>query len=212
MKYDFIEIGTSDFDTLIQTCKNERGLSIEPLKFYQDRLPNKPNVKKINSAISDEVGEMPIFYIHENDIKKYKLPDWIRGCNSVGTLHQSLDGKVKWVDDILKRCLKPFNLQVKDIVRKEMVSVINWETLVKNENISSIDVLKIDTEGHDIIILNDYLKNCVNNTNLYAKKIQFESNQLISEMEVDNMISKLESIGYKLIERGHETILSYEKI
>ena len=37
MDYDFIEIGTSDFNTCIQTCKDsEIGLSIEPLKIYID--------------------------------------------------------------------------------------------------------------------------------------------------------------------------------
>ena len=48
MNYDFIEVGTSDFDTLIQDATdNCIGLCIEPIKFYLDRLPNKPNVKKI---------------------------------------------------------------------------------------------------------------------------------------------------------------------
>ena len=34
MKYDFIEIGTSDFDTLLETTTNKIGISIEPLKYY----------------------------------------------------------------------------------------------------------------------------------------------------------------------------------
>jgi hypothetical protein len=35
MKYDFIEIGTSDFDTEIENCDdNKKGLSIEPVKIY----------------------------------------------------------------------------------------------------------------------------------------------------------------------------------
>ena len=53
MKYDFIEIGTSDYDTLIQQCgDDEIGLSIEVVKSYIDRLPEKKNVKKINCGIS----------------------------------------------------------------------------------------------------------------------------------------------------------------
>ena len=38
MRYDFIEIGTSDFDTLLQESQSEIGLSIEPLKIYLDNL------------------------------------------------------------------------------------------------------------------------------------------------------------------------------
>lgn len=213
MKYDFIEIGTSDFDTLLQTCgDNEIGLSIEPLKCYQDKLPNRSNVKKINAAISNTNEDMEIFYIDEGDIKKYNLPDWVRGCNSVGKIHPSLNAEVKWVDDILIRCLKPFKInEVKQIVRKEKIKVINWDTLVVNESIESIGFLKIDTEGHDIVILKDYLRKCESNPNLLAKKIQFESNQLIPKDEVDNIIKIIEDKGYTLKERGHETILMKNK-
>ena len=51
--YDFIEIGTSDFDTLIQKCSDDSvGLSIEPLKSHLDRLLNKPNVKKARKPVN----------------------------------------------------------------------------------------------------------------------------------------------------------------
>lgn len=47
MILDFIEIGTSDFDTIIQSNTYKHGLSIEPIKYYIDRLPNKEGVKKL---------------------------------------------------------------------------------------------------------------------------------------------------------------------
>ena len=53
MKYDFIEIGTSDFDTLLETTINKIGISIEPLKYYLDNLPNNDKVIKVNCAIED---------------------------------------------------------------------------------------------------------------------------------------------------------------
>jgi len=47
MFLDFIEIGTSDFNTLIQAAgPNTRGLSIDPISLYIDRLPNRPGCKK----------------------------------------------------------------------------------------------------------------------------------------------------------------------
>ena len=52
--YDFIEIGTSDFHTLIESATDKTiGLSIEPIKTYLDRLPNKENVFKVQAAVSD---------------------------------------------------------------------------------------------------------------------------------------------------------------
>ena len=47
--FNFVEIGTSDFDTEIQKAgDSDVGLSVEPLKKYLDRLPNKPNCVKVN--------------------------------------------------------------------------------------------------------------------------------------------------------------------
>ena len=56
IKYDFIEVGTSDFHTLIQECSDESvGLSVEPISKYLDRLPNKPNVSKVVFILSISV-------------------------------------------------------------------------------------------------------------------------------------------------------------
>ena len=47
MHYNFVEIGTSDFDTLIEGADDEQvGLSIEPIAYYLNKLPDKKNVKK----------------------------------------------------------------------------------------------------------------------------------------------------------------------
>ena len=40
MRLDYIEIGTSDFETLVETLDGN-GISIEPLSFYLNKLPNK---------------------------------------------------------------------------------------------------------------------------------------------------------------------------
>ena len=46
---DFLEIGTADFDTEIEKSDNNtRGFSIEPLKIYLDKLPEKSLCKKFN--------------------------------------------------------------------------------------------------------------------------------------------------------------------
>jgi hypothetical protein len=84
IKYDFIEVGTSDFHTLIQDCGDEVvGLSIEPITEYINNLPDKPNVTKIKAALSDEDGEIQIYRIPSEEITKNYLPFWVRGCNSV---------------------------------------------------------------------------------------------------------------------------------
>jgi hypothetical protein len=62
--YDFIEVGTANFDTIIEKVDdNTRGISIEPLKFYLDQLPDKKNVVKVNAALSNKDGFIDIYYI-----------------------------------------------------------------------------------------------------------------------------------------------------
>ena len=61
MKYNFIEIGTSDFRTLA-TDTEKTGISIEPVKEYFDNLPTREGLIKINAAVSDVSGEGQMYY------------------------------------------------------------------------------------------------------------------------------------------------------
>lgn len=65
MFYDFIEIGTSDFDTEIQKHPEKRGISIEPVKYYLDRLPESRTCKKLNMGISNYTGTGKVNYLSE---------------------------------------------------------------------------------------------------------------------------------------------------
>jgi autotransporter strand-loop-strand O-heptosyltransferase len=176
--YDFIEIGTSDFDTLIQSCSQDAiGLSIEPLKFYLDKLANKDNVKKMQVAISDEDGEIDIYYIKEDKIISHSLPWWVRGSNSIGKPHPFT---VKEIGEELYNAL----------VTIEKIPTLSWNTLVTQESIGSIDFLKIDTEGFDHIILKDYYFACKKKPKLFAKKIKFERHPEVSNLQgIDEIIS-----------------------
>lgn len=174
--YDFIEIGTSDFHTLIESANESTiGLCVEPILYYLNSLPEKNNVKKINAAISDSTGSINIYHITPEVIKEYNLPFWVRGCNSISSPHQYAREKIgKELYD--------------SIVSITEVPKINWETLIFEQKIGGIGFLKIDTEGHDHIILKDYLKNCLENPSLYADKIRFEYNESSNKKELDRLI------------------------
>lgn len=183
MIYDFIEIGTSDFRTLIETAKeNEIGLSIEPISFYLDNLPNKKNVKKANYAMSDKMGSTFVYYVKPNDIAKHNLPYWVRGCNSINEPHPSI---VKILGD-----------KHDSIVTKEEIKLVTWEFICKEYEITGIKYLKIDTEGHDSIILDAYYEFCKNNPNVLATEILFEYNVLSDASHTQSVISKFLELGY----------------
>jgi autotransporter strand-loop-strand O-heptosyltransferase len=199
INYDFIEIGTSDFDTLIELSDDSTvGLTIEPLGFYLDKLPNKQNVKKLQVAISDKDSEIDIYYIPENEINNHSLPWWVRGSNSVGKPHSFT------VKEIGKELYD-------ELVTIEKVPTITWNTLVESEKIGSISYLKVDTEGYDHIIIQDYLNMCENNPELYAEKIKFERHPEVSNIQkIDELIGKFKDYYCEI--NGTDVILTKVKI
>lgn len=179
-----IEIGTSDFRT--QAGKVD-GIFIEPVKYYFDRLPE---CRKENIAISNYEGEIDIYYLTHEEIKKYNLPDWLRGCNSVGSVHPT-------TNSVLSLSGIPL-----DIVRKDTVKVDRMANLLERHKVTSIDLLKIDTEGHDTIILNDYL----DTVDILPRTIQFEANTLSDMTEVFKACERLHQLGYKTHQQKYDMI------
>lgn len=180
MKYDFIEIGTSDYDTLIQQCNDDEvGLSVEVVKSYIDRLPEKQNVKKINCGISVDEFEYEdyVYYVPHDIVSNYGLPDWMRGCNSVGSYH-------------------PLHIEhkIQHLVKKDLVKIIPIKTLFEENSVESVKYLKIDCEGYDSFILNTMIKT----TNIRPQIIKFEANNIKYKKNVLSAIDKLIKCKYKI--------------
>jgi hypothetical protein len=190
MKYDFIEIGTSDFDTLLQECKSEIGLSIEPLKIYLDNLPNKDTVIKVNCAVSDKDGMVDVYWIDPKDIVNYNLPDWLKGCNSIIEPHPSAIKELK-------------NRNLEHIYKKSECKCLTWNSIVNIYDIKEVEYLKIDTEGHDCVIINNILDSNI----LLPKKILFENNILSDKNYVNETLEKLKKYGYSIINQRDFDIL-----
>ena len=195
MFIDFIEIGTSDFDTEIQKKDNRRGLSIDAVKYYIDKLPNKADCIKMNYGVSNFDGEITINYVSIENIEKYKLPNWVRGCNSVNHYHPTVT-----------KLLLDKGIQIKDIITSYKVPCKTLLSLLTEYNVKGFYLLKVDTEGHDSIILEHFLNNNKSN-NLLPHKIIFETNVLTNIEDTSNIIKISQQIGYDLISSSHDTIL-----
>lgn len=187
MFLDYIEIGTSDFNTEIENKDNKKGLSIDPVKYYIDKLPNKTGCIKINNGISNFNGEITVHYISNEDIIKYKLPDYVKGCNSVNHYHPTIE-----------KLLLNMGIKMKDIVVSDRVPCKTLLSLLSEYNCDGFYFLKIDTEGHDCIILEHFLKNNKSN-HLLPHLIMFESNELVNKSHVRNILEILKKIGYDLV-------------
>ena len=194
---DFIEIGTADFWTIIETADDSvTGFSIDPLQMYLDNLPNKPNVQKCCLAITgkcEENATSDVYFIPREKIIEHRLADWFAGCNTIGNYH-------------------PLHIQhnVTQHVSRVTVPMMSLGSFYDLHQIQGCKFLKIDTEGHDVVILDEfvnYLKQ--KGTEFYPKKIQFESNELTDPKKVKDIINKFTNLGYLLQSSGYDTILTY---
>lgn len=191
---DFLEIGTSNFDTLIEQATDDTvGMSVEPIRHYLESLPEKANVTKVNAAIKAGSREDTclVYYIPEDVIAKNNLPSFMKGCNAINCYH-------------LQHSL--FN--VEELVVKEEIEQISIVDLLKKHNIRKIKFLKIDTEGGDGYILLDlyeYLKDV--DKVFYPDRILFESNSLVSPSLVDEVVDKYNTLGYIVESRNLDTVL-----
>lgn len=198
MKYDFIEIGTSNFNTLIEKANDKtRGISVEPIKLYLDMLDDKPNIKKINACITykKQCDFMKIYYIPLHIIERLNLPKYFRGCNSVGDYH-------------------PLHIKhgLKQHVCIENVRMKDFRELILENQVEEVKYIKIDTEGHDCTIMkgiyNFYLKN---EGFMKPQKIQFETNENTTAREVKCIIKLFKNLHYIVTKSGNDTVLELNK-
>jgi len=183
MKYDFVEIGTSDFNSLIETAdENTVGISVEPIKQYLDNLPSKKNVLKLNLAVGPGncSYETELFFIPESVIKEKNLPMWLKGCNSIESYHP-----------------QHIQLNLTHLVEKIKINQISIIELFEKYQIIELDHLKIDTEGLDcdlLISLGVFLS--TQKRFNFPKKITFESNSLTDLRKLSLVLEMYKNFGY----------------
>ena len=178
MHIDFLDIGTSDFDIGDGNIDiNKQYLLVEPVVHYLNNLPNSSNIIKANFAISNIEDNITVYYVDEKTIKEYDLPDWVRGCNKINTKHPTVS-----------KLIQERNI-TQDIVTEKIVKCITFTTLIKTYGITSITNLKIDTEGHDHIVLQTVL-DCLNNTNITIDTIKIEYLPVFGNTELIDDVAK----------------------
>ena len=86
---------------------------------------------------------------------------------------------------------------------------MSWKTLVNRYNIDSVNLLKIDTEGHDCEIINSIL----NTGSALPNKIHFEANILTDSEIIKRTLKRLIESGYTIVlKTKHEIIVEKYEI
>lgn len=210
---DYIEIGTSNFNTISQMLDPSdpaslRGLAVEPSLEYLTQLPSRPGVTKVNAALVTEAEvaasiangggdgrtDVDFYFIPEATIKLHNFAQFWKGCNSIGDYHlMHVRG----------------GMQKHVVTRK--VQGMSVRQLLTEHHVRRVRLLKIDAEGYDITILHELYLYLVarGNTTLYPERIVFESNSSEQRAELDKLLDEFASLGYKLIYYGDDTIIEY---
>ena len=141
----FIEIGTCDFDTCQKLADNGwQGIMIEPnpqaFKNMNKVMENYDNVITLQYAVSDYEGMI------ELGVSKQDYPDkMVRGMSSVvaenhkgGRVFEYNDKSKTYLDKVIE------------------VPCTRLDTLIYENAVTRIDFLKIDVEGHEMNIIEDY--------------------------------------------------------
>ena len=197
-----IQIGSHVGNTLNDPIFNlvdatTKMILVEPVPFLFDKLKNNyttrftdiRNITFINKAVSDFIGEIEMTVPSEkNDFSKF--PFWASQLASTNPNHAL--GHIN-------------NLLVDEIIVK--TTTIN--EIVKEYNITEIDLLHTDTEGHDYTILMNY------NFEIKPKKILFEHKHMDGLFTVGikytELSNKLSSLGYiKKTQNSEDTLYELE--
>jgi len=168
----FIEIGTSDFDTLEPLAQlGWKGIFVEPIGELLNTIKRYDGCHYEESAILDYIGTTDIQY-YDLDWAK----EWQRGVGSTSGVNNFNS-----------------NPQFKEHVKKKAVNVMTLDRLIDKYGVKHIDYLKIDIEGMEWAILQDYT------WEVKPKKIKCEFIHWANHgIELDDYVKMLEFMGYKI--------------
>ena len=137
----FVDVGSHKgkyFDLFDKNYKIKKTLLIEPQKQYFHYLKKKykgfNSVKIFDCAISNKNGTT-LFYINHHDL-----------TSSLNTLnHKNVFLKIK---------SRLFGVELKNMIKKKVKVKINTlNNILKRFKIKQFDLVKIDTEGHELQVL-----------------------------------------------------------
>lgn len=149
----FIEIGSCDFETNIDLIRsgNWKGIMCEPAPKYRKNLEYLTKDTKYREnlhiepiAITDYDGEIKFGVAKDTSTGNRNIGTWRRGISSI--LADNHKGE------------RLFDLKNNDQFLEEVINVpcLTLDSLIKKYDLDHINYLKIDTEGHEINILESY--------------------------------------------------------
>jgi FkbM family methyltransferase len=181
MNYKFIDIGTGHHSVSSDIFGTDvLGIYVEPIKEYLNVLPSGKNIIKENCVISEKDGEIK-FNAVIVDNPKYFSNDEI---SKIATNKNLLDEYIKKYSTSGQSSISIKTEKSKLVLVKSMT----LKSLFEKHNVTSVDYLKIDVEGHESVILKQLLGLLFNKKIIINCEIKFGYNYL-SDMKKLNSIT-----------------------
>ena len=155
-KVSFVQVGAMDgvkFDPLHKRIRTQgwRGVLFEPLPDMFENLQRNyagcEGLTLVQAAIDAQEGERHMFRIPQALVASGTLPEWALGISSFYNDRNALGGKK--IDEATCALVQANTV-------REPVRCTTFERVLTDHAIDRLDLLQIDTEGHDWAILKTF--------------------------------------------------------
>jgi FkbM family methyltransferase len=186
-------LATDPIHDLLMQNPDWEAILVEPVPFLYERLKKnylgRSKTRFLNVAVSEKDGNADFYYLDE-DVKKngLQIPEWYDQVGSFNPTH-------------LSNCL---GLEISKHIKSMVIQTVSFETLLRANEISKLDLLHIDTEGHDWIILKQ-----LDLSKISPKIILFE-NKHLSKAETEEFFSVFKD-KYTIINLGTDYLCQLKK-
>lgn len=161
MKYKFVDIGCSFFDTSVDDYGLDvNGLLVEPIAEHARALPTSATVKVECSAITEVDGTMSMnCLVNENAkyLSKQLILDAFANNDNDSLIKQAKCGEF-WKNGsstLLEKNKIPHEWV--NLYQSRTITTLTLKSLFEKYDVTEIDVLKIDVEGYEPVILTQLL-------------------------------------------------------
>lgn len=191
--YHYVEIGTSNFRTLVGAQPAEQhGLSVEPMPFFVRDLRERyasshPHSKLVNAAVLPKASTAHVvsaFYVHPENVTAWKLPIVFLGMSRMGAPHPS-------VTEILEQ------RQLMHLLQNRPIRAMSVQRLLDLYDACRIGFLKLDVEGFDEALMEDYVQYLREHPECWSDGIEYEVHPAFATRErARKLLKSLAMVGY----------------
>lgn len=189
----FVQIGSNDGmmeDPLRASIMKYRwqGVLVEPVPQLFERLRSnyagRAGLCFENVAVSTAEGTLPFYRLADAN-GTVTLPVWAPGLGSFSR-------------EVLLSHRERIP-QIEKCIVETQVAVVRFDTLCRRNGIDAIDLLHIDTEGHDYEILKS-----IDLERLLPRMVVYERHHLDAQQQAA-CVARLEGLGYRCMHQGLDT-------